>query len=207
MAFLGSEGLKSFEFAATQLIPKSFGNVKTARVCNIVNHHCRSGLQITEEIVENLIPFLVDQDKNHMLNSLLHLTERSGDAYTMFIVPPVERCTNSLCKKFGQPNSLSANHPPTDVVVFDVDRPLLASKQCLRCKSCSTIYNYNKFGRKNKKSETDDTAQDLLEVTDVTYITKMLYSLYRSLWSVKIFIAICNIFVYIIDGFYNKQQK
>ena len=91
MAFLGYEGLKSFEFA-TQLIPKSFGNLKTARVCNIVNHRRRDGSQITEDIVEKLIPFFIDQDKDHMLNSLMYLTEKSGDVYTMFITPPVKEC-------------------------------------------------------------------------------------------------------------------
>ena len=160
MAFLGYERLKSLEFAS-QLVPKSFGK---ARVCNIVNHHCHHDESpITEDVMEKVLPVIVDQDKNidqsksidqdkhHMFGSLMQLSEKSGDVNTMFIIPPVKECINSLCNQFGQLNSLSANHAPTDVVVFDIDGPILASKLYLKCKSCSTIYNYNKFGRKIKE--------------------------------------------------------
>ena len=196
MGFLGYEGLKSLEFAS-QLVPKSFG---TAPVCNIVNHHCHHDESpITEEVMEKLLPVIIDQDKkidqsksidqnkHHMFDSLMQLSEKSGGVYTMFITPPVKECINPSCNQFGQLNSLSANHAPTDVVVFDIDGPILASKLCLKCKSCSTIYNYNKFGRKFKEGERYyEIEQDLIEITDVVYITKRLYSLYRSLWSVKL---------------------
>ena len=112
----------------------------------------------------------------------------------MFITPPVQECINPLCNHFRKLNSLSPNHAPTDVIVFDIDGPVLASKLCLKCKSCSTIYNYNKFGRKTKEGERYETEQEF-KITDVVYITKMLYSLYRSLWSVKLIfnIIICTI--------------
>ena len=198
MAFLGYEGLKNLEFAS-QLVPKSFG---IAPVCKIINHHCHHDESlITEEVMEKLLPVIIDQledkkidqsksidqNKHHMLDSLMQLSEKSGNVYTMFITPPVKECINPLCNQFGQLNSLSANHAPTDVAVFDIDGPILASKLCLKCKSCSTIYNYNKFGRKVKEGERYyEIEQDLIEITDVVYITKRLYSLYRSLWSVKL---------------------
>lgn len=62
-----------------------------------------------------------------MLNNLMRLSEQSGDAYTMFLAPPVKECINPSCDQIGQTNSLSANHTSTDVV-FDIDGPLLASK-------------------------------------------------------------------------------
>ena len=68
MAFLGYKGLKSFEFA-TQLVPKSFGNLKTARVCKIVNHHSPDKPPITEDIVEKLLPVFADEEKNYMYDS------------------------------------------------------------------------------------------------------------------------------------------
>lgn len=59
MAYLGHEGLKSFEFA-TQLIPKSFGRHRTTHVCNIVNHlSYRDQSPLNESTVEKLLPVLV----------------------------------------------------------------------------------------------------------------------------------------------------
>jgi len=70
MAYLGYEGLKGLKFSM-QLVPKSFGNFRKVRVCNIINHfssHDRP--PITETVVEELLPVLTNQDKNYMLNSM-----------------------------------------------------------------------------------------------------------------------------------------
>ena len=137
MSYLGHEGLKNFEFAA-QLIPNSFGKYRTTYVCNIFNRlSSQDQVPLSESTVEKLLPLFGNQGNDCMLNSLMSLSEESGDVYpTMFLAPPVKECINPSC---GHISSLSANHAPTDVVVFDIDGPLLASKLSLKCKSCATI--------------------------------------------------------------------
>ena len=132
IAILGHKGSKGFELA-TQLVPRSFGNLRTTRVCNINNFSWRDQPPITEAIVEKLLPVLIDQNKKMAFYSLIHLSEESSNVHIMFLEPPVKKCINSSCNQFGQGNSLSANQAPTDVVVFDFDGPLLASKICLKC--------------------------------------------------------------------------
>ena len=147
MAFLGFEGLKGLEIAM-QLVPKEFGNdLRNVRICNIINHFTTDDQPpITEATVEKFIPVLIKQDKNYVLNNLIGLSEKFNEPYTNFIAPPVGECINSSCKLSGCVNSLSANHAPVDVVIFDVDGPVVGCKVCLKCKSCHTIYNYSKFG-------------------------------------------------------------
>ena len=64
-----------------------------------------------------------------MYDSLMHLPEKNGDVCTMFITPPVQECINPLCNHFGKLNSLSPNHAPTDVTVFDIDGPVTSCFQ------------------------------------------------------------------------------
>ena len=185
MAYLGFEGLKGLE-VSMQLVPKEFGNagLRNARICNIISHFAADDCPpITEATVEKFMPILIKQDKNCVLDNLIELSEKFNEPYTNFIAPPVSECINSTCKLYGCVNSLSANHAPVNVVIFDVDGPLPACKVCLKCKSCHTVYNYSKFGRKTKEGERYYKDQrELVEVTDVVYVTRRLYLLYRSLW-------------------------
>lgn len=185
MAYLGFEGFKGLEIAM-QLVPKEFGNagLRNVRICNIINHFAPDDQPpITEATVEKFMPVLIKQDKNYVINNLIELSEKFNEPYTNFIAPPVGECINSSCKLIGCVNSLSANHAPVDVVIFDIDGPLLGCKVCLKCKSCHTIYNYSKFGRKTKEGERYyENQRELVEVTDVVYVTRRLYLLYRSLW-------------------------
>lgn len=183
LACLGLEGLKGLEIALN-LVPKEYGNLRNVRVCNILNHFSSDDQPpITEATVEKLMPLMPVLGENYVQNNLIELSQKFNEPYTSFIAPPVDKCINSLCKQNGCVNSLSINHAPVDVVIFDVDGPLLASKVCLKCKSCQTIYNYNKFGRKTKEGECYYKDQrELVEVTDVVYVTRRLYLLYRSLW-------------------------
>ena len=182
-SYLGHEGLKNFEFAA-QLIPNSFGKDRITHVCNIVSRlSSQDQVPLSESTAVKLLPLLSDKDNTPTVNSLMSLSEESGDIHTMFLAPPVKECINPSCDQIGHMNSLSANHAPTDVVVFDIEGPLLASKLSLKCKSCATIYNYNKFGRKTKEGERYyNRERELVEVSDLVFVTRRLYSLYRSLW-------------------------
>ena len=113
----------------------------------------------------------------------MRLTEESGVVYAMLLAPPVSKCIKTTCHLAGHIGSLSPNHAPVDVAVFDPDGPILASKLSLKCKSCSTTYNYNRYGNKTKNGECFyDDQRELIEITDVVYVTTRIYSLYISLW-------------------------
>ena len=155
MAYLGYEGLKGLEISM-QLVPKEFGNagLRNARICNIINYFAPDDWPpINEATIEKLLPVLIKQDKNNVLDNLMELSEKFNEPYANFIAPSVSECINSTCKMNGCVNSLSANHAPVHVVIFDIDGPLPGCKVCLKCKSCHTIYNYSKFGRKTKERE------------------------------------------------------
>ena len=107
------------------------------------------------------------------------LSESTGNAYTAFLAPPVVHCINHACKLFETANSLERHHPPTTVTLFTFDGPVPATKVCLKCKSCSTIYNYSMYGKKKTEGERYyDTPREFIEMSDVAYCDTTLYRLY-----------------------------
>ena len=173
IACLGFDGYNGLQHAA-KLVPGSYGTLRKSRVCDIVNYFVKVNHPITctkkfqEADAERLLHIIdsLNQSTNEfdIENTLRRLTEESGEVYTMFIAPPIQRCTNSSCRLAGHVDSLSPNHAPVDVAVFDLDGPMLASKLSLKCKSCSTIYNYNKYGNKTKNGERFyDDQRELIE--------------------------------------------
>ena len=187
IAFMGYDGYFGLQHAA-KVIPKSFNSYRKGCICRTLNYYVPSDCpesQFQEDTVENLLEIIDHQQPftNNIGDALIKLTEETGEVFTMFLSPPVLTCINPSCRISGHMNSLSPNHAPVDVVVFDVDGPTLASKISLKCKCCNTIYNYNKYGKKKKDGECFyEVERELVEVTDVVYVTTRMYSLYTSFW-------------------------
>jgi hypothetical protein len=110
------------------------------------------------------------------------LSSTSGIAYTGFLAPPTSSCLNQCCQRYGDPDSLYQHHPPSTVSIFTFEGPKPATKICLKCRGCSTIYNYNSFGRKNAEGERFyNDVREYIEVTDVTYCDRKVLHLYSLL--------------------------
>lgn len=183
VACLGYYGAKEMKLAV-RLIPVQYCGLRNSKICCMINkarsNHSEPPIEDTK--IEKLLTSATITAKEELI--LSGQKYRSTDeGHSMFLAPPVSWCINPTCIRCGQANSLSTNHDPIDVVVFDFDGPLLGLKVCLKCKSCSTIYNYSKFGKKYTDGERFyEKERDLIEITDRVYATKSLYSFYRCLW-------------------------
>ena len=189
IAYLGYGAYFGAQHAA-KLVPKSYNKYRNTVVFEIMNSFSRTDTpgHFKEENLTDLLEVLDHHSQFNITNEtannvLTRLTEERGEVFTMFLLPPVSACINTSCRISGNNDSLTPNHSPVDVSVFDFDGPIPVSKINLKCRSCCTIYGYNKYGKKKTDGERFyDTERELVEVTDVVYVTTRMYSMYISFW-------------------------
>ena len=169
--------------SAVRLVPKEIpDNERIKYIEKIIS----AAVKTDDEIAENDVSILIkkmDLNPTFDMNNVLHdLSESSGTAYTQFLAPPTSLCLNIHCRRFGDPEALYQHHPPTTVSVFTLEGPKPATKICLKCKECSTIYNYSSFGKKKSEGErfySED--REFIEVSDVTYCDRKMMQMYSLL--------------------------
>lgn len=178
----GLKGVESLKLAV-KLIPKEVP--QSERLCyikNIVTSVLPDEITLTDYYVGILIK-LLDGSPEYNINSTLRtLSDTTGTAYTDFLAPPTSSCLIQQCPRFGDPDSLYQHHPPTTVSVFTFEGPKPATKVCLKCRECNTIYNYNSFGKKKSEGERFyNNVREYVEVSDVAYCDHRLLQVYSLL--------------------------
>lgn len=171
-----------------RLVPKEVPHCERFRyIKNIITSALPDNNVITDNSISILIKIFDDSlEPYKCTTSLRSLSESSGIAYTNFLAPPTSACLVECCQKFGIPDSLYQHHPPTTVSVFTLEGPQPATKICLKCRECGTIYNYNSFGKKKSEGERFyDAVRDFVEVSDMTYCDRRLLLMYSLLRLVK----------------------
>ena len=175
-------GLKGLECikSATKLVPKEIPQSERINyVRNIVVPLVPDASTLTDKTINVLINKFDDpleRDTNILLRTL---SSNSGIAYTEFLAPPTSSCLNQCCRQFGEPGSLYQHHSPSTVSVFTFEGPKPATRICLKCRECSTIYNFNTYGKKNSGGEQFySDVREYVEVSDVTYCDRRILNMY-----------------------------
>ena len=177
----GLEGIECLK-ASLGLVPKQFMAERSMFIQKIVNSNLTADKQLSAKQLETLTCLLSASNyaKHHVpsqayLSSLRQVSEDTGVAHTAFLAPPVSQCIIPECQ-----GSLSRHHPLVTVTVFTLaDGPTPATKCCLKCSSCATIYNYAKYGKKATEGERYyKEPRQYVEVSDVVYCERQLFQLY-----------------------------
>lgn len=187
-AYYGLEGVELLRLA-NNMVPASFMNLKNAYVADIMNMGVQDEKKVNAAQVKNLLTvtskcnnFFGRSCDHSYKTELRKLSLESKRSFMYFIAPPVQKCINSLCKKYHQHGSLYIQNREVNVVVHSLQGPMPATKVSLRCNQCSTIYNYSMFGcTQSVGMRYYPQPQPLIEVCNTVYCTRELYAYIQSL--------------------------
>lgn len=179
----GLEGIECMK-SACKTLPREIP--QSERICyikNIVTSALRDEINLADDSVVSVLVKILDVSPEYDTTTVLHtLSYESGTAYTAFLAPPTLWCVNECCLRYGEQDCLYQHHPPTTVSLFTIEGPKPATKVCLKCRECSTIYNYNSFGKKKSEGERlYSEAREYVELSDVTYCDRRLLNMYSLL--------------------------
>ena len=177
----GLEGVECLK-VSLGLVPKQFMAERSTFIQKIVNSNLTADKQLSAKQLETLSCLLSASNyvkhevpSQAYLSNLRQVSEDTGIAHTAFLAPPVSQCIIPQCQ-----GSLSRHHPLVTVTVFTLaNGPIPATKCCLKCSSCATIYNYAKYGKKTTEGECYyKEPRQYVEVSDVVYCERQLFQLY-----------------------------
>ena len=178
----GLEGVECLK-VATALVPEQFVTDRSVYVHRIVSSVLPSSMQLSSSKLELLCSILARSTytkhqvpPQSYITNLTQVSEVIGEAHTAFLAPPVSQCIVAECQ--GSP--LSRHHPPVSVTVFTLmNGPTPATKCCLKCNQCSTVYNYSMYGRKFQEREWFySEPRQYIEVSDTVYCDRQLFLLF-----------------------------
>lgn len=113
--------------------------------------------------------------KSH--RNLQHLSLRECLPFEEFLAPPVDTCIVPECR-----GKLVDQHRPVAVTIYGLTGPRRATRLCLRCSKCNTVYNYSQYGRKYTDGEKlYNHRREYIEVSDTIYCERQLHELFCNL--------------------------
>ena len=180
----GLQGVECLKVASA-LVPNEYMAERSTHIATIVNSILPAEKQVNAGQLKTLSSLLSASSyvkhpipSQSYLSSLRQASEVTGVAHTAFLAPPVSRCIIPECQ-----GSLSRHHLLVTVAIFTLlSGSTPATKCCLKCNACSTIYNYAKYGKKLTEGEQYYTEpRQYVEVSDAVYCDRQLFDLYCSL--------------------------
>ena len=180
VARLGLAGVEGVRLAHN-LLPKQYGSRRNQLAAIIVNSFLPPTQQVSEADCGVLLSFMEDRCsdycnlKSH--DNLQQLSLRECLPFEEFLAPPVDICIVPECR-----GRLVDQHKPIAVTIYGLTGPRRATKLCLRCSKCNTVYNYSQYGRKHTDGEKlYNHRREYIEVSDAIYCERQLHELFCNL--------------------------